>query len=103
MQPAAIAQKFSGLNLNHTSVDANEDGVPPLPPLACYGNLRISSVIFEGIEPEVAAAAEAAAGQFGDKPVKIVLPWSPWQDDLAIANGQFLDLTHPVKVPQAAF
>lgn len=67
------------------------NAVPPLPPSGCYGAIHVSSAISEGLGA-AAAEAEAAAGQLGEQPVKVLLPWYP-----ANAGGH-MDCTKPAKV-----
>jgi len=66
--------------------------VPPLPPSGCYGGVIVSSAISEGLGAE-AAAAEAAARGFGERPVKVMLPWYP-----AHAGIAMFDKTKAAKV-----
>merc|ERR1719215_171623 len=51
--------------------------VPPLPPSGCYGKLRVSSALAEGLGAEEAHAAQLATDNLGDRPVKVLLPWCP--------------------------
>jgi len=68
--------------------------VPPLPPSGCYGGVLVSSAISEGLGVEAAEAAEAAARQLGERPVKVLLPWYPAHPGVAM-----FDQTKPAKVP----
>jgi len=68
--------------------------VPPLPPSGCYGGLRVSSAISEGLGATAGAAAEAAARELGDRPVKVLLPWYPAHPSVGL-----FDYTKPAKVP----
>lgn len=68
---------------------------PPLPPSGCYGLLHVSSALCNGLGPEAAEAAEAAAKELGERPVKVLLPWYP-----AYSPGiAMFDQTKPAKVP----
>lgn len=67
--------------------------VPPLPPGGCYGRLRISSVLVEGLGAEAARAAADAATAIGEQPVKVVLPWFVHPTGRGIT-----DQTQPAKV-----
>mmetsp|Transcript_32291 Transcript_32291/g.60795 ORF Transcript_32291/g.60795 Transcript_32291/m.60795 type:complete len:363 (+) Transcript_32291:50-1138(+) len=51
--------------------------VPQLPPSGCYGGLRVSKAISEGLGSEAAEAAQAAADGHGETPVKVLLPQYP--------------------------
>jgi len=66
--------------------------VPPLPPLACYGRIAVLSAIKEGLG-EAAAEMEEAANDFGEKPVKVLLPEYPQQACIDVLNH-----TMPVKI-----
>jgi len=70
--------------------------VPPLPPSGCYGGFFMSSAISEGLGVEAAEAAEAAAREFGEVPVKVLLPWYP-----AHASITMFDKTKPAKITPA--
>lgn len=67
--------------------------VPPLPPSGCYGGLLVSSAISEGLGIAAARAAEAAAHELGERPVKVLLPWYPTHAGIAM-----FDQTKPAKV-----
>jgi len=67
--------------------------VPPLPPSGCYGGVFVSSAISEGLGVEAAGAAEAAAREFGERPVKVMLPWYPAHAGIAL-----FDKTKPAKI-----
>lgn len=67
--------------------------VPPLPPSGCYGELHISSVVSEGLGAEAAQAAQQAANELGERPVKVMLPWYP-----AHPGPVVLDQTMPAKL-----
>jgi len=69
--------------------------VPPLPPSGCYGGVFVSSAISEGLGDEL-AAAEAAARGFGDRPVKVMLPWYTAHADIAM-----FDKTKSAKITMA--
>lgn len=66
----------------------------PLPPSGCYGSLHISSALSDGLGPEAAEAAVAAAKELGERPVKVLLPWYPTH-----AGISMFDQTKPAKVP----
>lgn len=70
--------------------------VPPLPPSGCYGGVFVSSAISEGLGDEAAGAAEAAAREFGEQPVKVMLPWCS-----AHAGMGMFDKTKAVKITLA--
>lgn len=70
--------------------------VPPLPPSGCYGGVFVSSAISEGLGDEAGGAAEAAAHEFGEQPVKVMLPWCP-----AHAGMAMFDKTKAVKITLA--
>lgn len=66
--------------------------VPPLPPSGCYGGVFVSSAISDGLGTEAAEAAEAAARELGERPVKVLLPWYPTPPQAGV------DQTKPAKV-----
>lgn len=68
--------------------------VPPLPPSGCYGGVLVSSAISDGLGVAAAEAAEAAARELGERPVKVLLPWYPAHPGVAM-----FDQTKPAKVP----
>jgi len=70
--------------------------VPPLPPSGCYGGILVSSAISEGLGVEAAEAAQAAARELGERPVKVLLPWYPAHPGIAT-----FDQTKPAKVSPA--
>jgi len=86
-----ISQALAVIDLLRTG-----PAVPPLPPAGCYGGVHVSSAISEGLGVEAAGAAEAAARDFGDRPLKVVLPWYPVD-----AGISMFDKTKAVKIPLA--
>lgn len=83
-----IAQAIVMLDMLYTG-----PSVPPLPPGGCYGGVFVSSAISEGLGVEAAEAAEAAARELGERPVKVLLPWYPAHPGIAA-----FDQTKPAKV-----